>query len=125
MNSDDKIKTGDVVTLKSGGPPMTVGQMGPLDASDMLDAPLAAGECVCAWFPVLACTSMVKRDNEPTYYGSCERGVFHVDMLKRVETGPSELRAAADAVYTSLIDHGEVEPHKVTLLGRALAKEVS
>lgn len=106
MNEEMKIKTGDVVTLKSGGPMMTVGQVGPADGEDD-DFACAEDECACAWF-----------DGHKVRWND-----FKVDMLKKVEA--SELRAAADAVYTSLIDHGEVEPHKVTLLGRALAKEVS
>lgn len=112
--NEKTIKTGDVVTLNSGGPPMTVGGVGPREETEHLEA-LPEGVCVCAWF----CT--VQRLGADIY-GEPQRGVFHVDMLKKVEAG--ELRAAAEAVYASLTDHGEVEPHKVTI-GRALGKAVA
>lgn len=121
---DDKIKTGDVVVLKSGGPPMTAGGVGPREESEHLEA-LPEGACVCSWFPEspIGRGAYVTTSPASPTYGSPERGVFHVDMLRRVPDPAEELRAAADAVYAALNDEGGPRGAGLrTRLGIALGK---
>lgn len=74
--NDDKIKTGDVVQLNSGGPPMTVGGVGPREETEHLEA-LPEGACVCAWFATV-------RRFDAEVYGEPMRGVFHLDTIRKV-----------------------------------------
>jgi uncharacterized protein YodC (DUF2158 family) len=117
---NDKIETGDVVQLKSGGPLMTAGE---ISSDDNEDCVLEPGEVTCAWFQPCGATK------DATLYGQAQSGTFHVDMLRKVNvtTALEELREAAADVYQHLSDVGQLGrgSGKLTRLGRALGLEVA
>jgi uncharacterized protein YodC (DUF2158 family) len=70
MAAENDIKPGDVVQLKSGGPPMTVTQIGQANYEDFLSA-------WCSWFEgkkanqgvyaLVALKKATPEDSSPTY----------------------------------------------------------
>ena len=80
MSSD--IKMGDTVRLKSGGPLMTVGEI--VTAEDAKKEPdsYTEGAATCSWFVEVAYA-----DKRPLW-SDARCGVFHVDMLAKVEELP-------------------------------------
>ena len=77
-----KIKMGDTVRLKSGGPLMTVGEVREKDDDEVESGDAQERSAICAWFDTLYNCASAQGGNG---WGQARAGEFHVDMLVKAE----------------------------------------